>query len=194
MVRFSRDSKFASGLEDGGFLLRPGRPWAGIPVGDFVEAKPGAGGGEEYLEVEGARRWRQEGFGLVSMMARQSKLGIGAVGGVWMANSGGRSDEDDVGGEPGGEAEARGRRGCQGEPLRGLTRWRGMVRPGGWEWSAGPRVRTRSDRGGESTMSGPAEPDPSCRARTQTTRVIALCEKEVEGARVNAPPIVVNSI
>jgi hypothetical protein len=109
MVRFSRDNKFASGLEDDDFLLRPGRPWAGIPVGDFMEAKPDTGGGEEYLEVEGARRWRQERFGLVSMMARQSKLGIGAVGGVWMADSGGRNDEEDVGGEPGGEAEARGR-------------------------------------------------------------------------------------
>jgi len=81
MVRFSRDSKFASGLEEDDFLLRPGRPWTGILVGDFMEAKPDIRGGEEYLEVEGVRRWRQERLGLVSMMARESKLGIGAVGG-----------------------------------------------------------------------------------------------------------------
>jgi hypothetical protein len=85
-----------------------------------------------------------------------------------MANSGSRSGEDRVEGEPGGEAEARGRRGCQGEPLRGLTRWRGMVWPGKWEWSARPRGRTRSDRGGISTMSRPAEPDRSCGMVTQT--------------------------
>jgi hypothetical protein len=132
MVRFSRH-----GLEDGGFFLCPGRPWVGIPVGDFAEAKLGTGGGEEYLEVEGAKRWRQEGFGLVSMMARQLKVGLSVVGGVW--EPGGRNDEEEVGGEPGGEVEARGHRGCQGEPWRGRSRCRGMVRPGGWGRSAEPR-------------------------------------------------------
>jgi hypothetical protein len=160
-VRFSRD-----GLKDGGFFLCSGRPWPGIPVGDFIEAKPDTGGGEGYLEVEGARRLRHEGFRLVSMMARQSKDEMGAVGGVWVVDAGGRNDEEEVGGEPGGEVEARGRRGCQGEPRRGRSLWRGMVRPGGWGRSAEPRLRARSGRRGRRTMSEPVEPDPSCRART----------------------------
>ena len=137
-------------------------------MGEFVEAIFGGGGGKEYLEVEGAMRWRQEGFGLVSMMARQSKLGIGTVEGVWMAKSGSRSGEDKVEGEPEGEAKVQGHRGCQGEPLRGLTRWHGMVWPGKWEWSARPRGRTWRDRSGISTMRRPAKLDQSYRTRTQT--------------------------
>jgi hypothetical protein len=123
------------------------------------------------------------------MMARQSKVGMCSAGGVWVVVTGGRNDEEEVGGEPGGEIEARGHRGCQGEPRRGRSRWRGMVKPGGWMRSAEPRLRARSGRKGKSTMNEPVEPDPSCRAITQTTRVIALCDKAVEGARLNAPPI-----
>jgi hypothetical protein len=181
MVRLSCDR-----LEDCDFFLLLGRPWPVLPKGDFAEAKSDAGGGEECLKEEGPRQegYRQEGFRLVSMMARQSK-----VGGVWVVDAGGRSDEAEVGDEPEGEVDVRGLRGCQGEPLRGRNRCRGMVRPGGWGRSAEPRLRAGSGRRGRSTMNEPAEPDPDCRAKTQTIRGIALCEKVVEGARLNAPPI-----
>jgi hypothetical protein len=120
----------------------------------------------------------------VSMMARQSK-----VVGVWVVDPGSLSDIAEVGDEPEGEVDARGLRGCQGEPLRGRSRWRGMVMPGGWGRSAEPRLRAGSGRRDKNTISKPAEPDPDCRAKTQTILGIALCEKVVEGARLNAPPI-----
>jgi hypothetical protein len=102
---------------------------------------PDARGGMEFLEVEGAVRWRREELGLVSIKARHSKRGTGAVEELRIAISGSKSGEERVEGEPGGEAEARGRRGCQGEPLRGLPRCRGMVWHGKWEWFARPKGR-----------------------------------------------------
>jgi hypothetical protein len=76
------------------------------------------------------------------MMARQSK--------AWGA--GGRSDEAEVGDEPEGEEDVRGLRGCQGEPLRGRSLCRGMVRPDGCGRSAEPRLRVGSGRRGRRTM------------------------------------------
>ena len=51
-------------------------------MGDFREAISDVGGGMECLEVEGAVRWRREGLDLVSIKARHSKRGTGAVEGL----------------------------------------------------------------------------------------------------------------
>jgi hypothetical protein len=81
----------------------------------------GAGGGEECL-TEGERH---VGVQEVSTTAKQSRAGVG---------------------EPEGEEEVRGRRGCQGEPLRGRNRCRGMVKLGVCRKSAEPRWKMRNAR------------------------------------------------
>ena len=51
-------------------------------MGDFEDPATDARGGMEFLEVEGAMRWHQEGFHLVSIISRQSKLGTGTMEGL----------------------------------------------------------------------------------------------------------------
>ena len=78
-------------------------------MGDFEEPMPDSRGGMEFLEVERAVRWRREDLGLVSIKARHSKRGIGAVEELRISISSSKSGEERVEGEPGGEAKARGR-------------------------------------------------------------------------------------
>jgi hypothetical protein len=91
-------------------------------MGDFEEPVTGAWEGLEVLEVGGAARWRKEEPDKLSIMAKQSNRETGEVEEARGASSGSRSGEESVEGEPGGETDARGRGGCQGEPLRGRPR------------------------------------------------------------------------
>ena len=75
-------------------------------MGDFEEPVTDARGGMEVLEVEGVVRWRREGLIMVSIKAKHSKRGIGAVEELRIATSGSKSDEESVEGELGGEVEA----------------------------------------------------------------------------------------
>jgi hypothetical protein len=88
-------------------------------MGDFEEPVTGAREGLKVLEVSGVARWRKEEPNKLSIMAKHSKQETGEVEEVRGANSGSRSGEESVEGEPGGETDARGQGGCQGEPLRG---------------------------------------------------------------------------
>jgi hypothetical protein len=173
-------------------------------MGDFEEPVTDARGGMEFLEVEGAVRWRREGLGTVSIKARHSKRGTGAVEELRIATSGSKSGEESVEGEPGGEVEARGRGGCQGEPLRGLPRCRGMVWHSKWEWRSRPKGRAWSRPEVADTMSKQSEPgqgrgvlewEPGRGIVTQTDgEAIAPRIIEVGRAQVNAPAIDVKSI
>jgi hypothetical protein len=112
----------------------------------------------KFLEVEGAARWRSEELDKVSIKAKHSKWETGAVEELRGANSGSKSGEESVEGEPGGEFEARGRGGCQGEPLHGLPRCRGMVWLCKWKRHSRPKGRAWRRPGVVNTMSMQVKP------------------------------------
>jgi hypothetical protein len=94
----------------------------------------------------------------LSIMAKHSKRETGEVEELRGANSGSKSGEESVEGEPGGEADARGRGGCQGEPLRGRPRCRGMIWQCKWIWCSRPMWRAWRRPGLVSTMNVQAKP------------------------------------
>jgi hypothetical protein len=122
----------------------------------------GAGGGEECL-TEGERHVG------VQEVSTTTKLSIAGVG------------------EPEGKEEVRGRRGCQGEPLRGRNRCRGMVKPGICRKSAEPGWKMRNAR--KTMKTTDPELKPNSQAIIQKRLCITLCVKAVEGGWFNAPPI-----
>jgi len=106
-------------LGDTDVLFRSARTGDGTPMGDFEEPATGERGGLKVLAVDGATRWRREEPGKLSIMTKHSKRETGEVEEERGANLGNISGKEGVEGEPGGETDARGRGGCQGEPLRG---------------------------------------------------------------------------
>jgi hypothetical protein len=153
MVKFSFSCRSDLEPEDVDALLRLARTGDGIPMGDFEEPATDARGGMKFLEVEEAGRWHREEPDKVSIMANHSKRETGKVEELRGANSGSKSGEESVEGEPVGEAEARGRGGCQGEPLRGLPRCCGMIWQCKWIWHSKPKGRAWRRPGVMSTMS-----------------------------------------
>jgi hypothetical protein len=108
MVKFAFICKSGLESDDVDALFRSGRTGDGIPMGNFEEPTTGARGGMKSLEVEGATRWRREESDKVSIKAKHSKRETGTMEELRGANSGNKSGEESVEGEPGGEADARG--------------------------------------------------------------------------------------
>jgi hypothetical protein len=122
MVRLSFSCR--SGLEsvDADVLFQASRMGRGAPMDDFEEPVTGAREGLKVMEVGGVARWCKEEPDKLSIMAKHSKRETVEVEEVRGANSGNKISEESVEGEPGGETDARGRGGFQGEPLHDCPR------------------------------------------------------------------------
>ena len=101
-------------------LFREFRRKGGSPKGGWEEKTVGAREGPLAQEFGGAAGNRERDPGEISVMTRHSNREAGEVEEARGSSSGCRGGEENVEGEPGGEAEVRGRGGCHGEPLRGL--------------------------------------------------------------------------
>jgi hypothetical protein len=101
-------------------LCRALRRRGGAPKGGWEEQTVGAKEGSLVLEFGGTAGNREREPDELSVMTRHSNREAGGVEEARGSSSGCRGGEENVEGEPGGEAEVRGRGGCHGEPLRGL--------------------------------------------------------------------------
>jgi hypothetical protein len=97
-------------------LLRGG----GAPKGGWEEQTAGAKERSLVLELGGMAKNHEREPDELSVRTKHSNQEAGGVEEVRGSSLVCIGDEDNVEGELGGEAEVRGRGGCQGEPLHGL--------------------------------------------------------------------------